>query len=482
MFSLRALASNQNTYSKAVQKLSSGLSVNTAGDGPAVLVTSEQLKVQTGGIEQAIKNSEIDVNVLQTADAALATVGEQLSFLKQIALHALNTSTVDPLSLETDITQAKEILDSVERFSRQTRFAEKNLLDGSAGATGFTVGKYLDLVGLDETTKSSPKEGYPVEIVQRATQSFALGGKTITQEMVDQGLSFKIFEGGRVVEYESSPGDTPDTVYSNLQKAINNLNVPLVVDKTPTDKMLIYHKNFGSKHSFQVTSNQDEVLSVLANRVETSVPGKDAVGSVNGVLLVGDGMVLRTPKNGGGNVGNVVLRYTYDTIDLDNAAPEEEAAGRLFVKQNSLYFQNSADANGGFYFSFLNISPQNLGRDSLNPAGIKNLAQIDLATEERARASIPVIEQSITEILQQRSKLGAAQKTLLEDNMNYLRIARENIIAAQSTIRDADVAEEISNVIKDQIQIKNSAWLLHSTIRLRTELQNLFQKSLEREP
>ncbi len=135
----RNLGINQANIGKAQEKLSSGLRINRAGDDAAGLSISEKMRAQIRGLEQASRNAQDGISLIQTAEGALDEVHSILQRARELAVQAANdTNNNDDVSaIQDEITQLAE---EIERIKDNTAFNTKNLLDGSATDVNFQIG------------------------------------------------------------------------------------------------------------------------------------------------------------------------------------------------------------------------------------------------------------------------------------------------------------------------------------------------------
>ena len=131
--SMNALRSLNNTIedsNKNLKSLSSGLRVNSAADGPADLMISEHMRSQISGINQAVKNSETSISMVQTAEGVLSEMSSMLISMRQLALHAANDGAADENMLQADQIEIENILSTMDRIATSTHFGTKVLFDG----------------------------------------------------------------------------------------------------------------------------------------------------------------------------------------------------------------------------------------------------------------------------------------------------------------------------------------------------------------
>ena len=204
---LRNLQNTENELSQNLERLSSGRKLNHAADGPASLVISEQMKTQISGLGQAIRNSESSIAMIQTTEGALNEVSNMLINLRQLAVHAANEGTNDEKMLQADQNEVENILSTLKNIAKNTQFGTRTLLDGSNSTSGVAVGNGLEFVSASEGSKSTPANGYKVDITQVATRSMRVANRMLNLDDVsnsnpNKSVSFVINEGGRTVSID----------------------------------------------------------------------------------------------------------------------------------------------------------------------------------------------------------------------------------------------------------------------------------------
>jgi flagellin len=136
----RQLQGTDAALGASIEKLSSGFRINRAADDPAGLAISENLRAQVSGLGQAISNSNDAVNMIRTAEGALAEVHSLLRTMRNLALHAANTGANDSTAIDADQAQITSSLAALDRIADNTQFGTKKLLDGTATGLEFQVG------------------------------------------------------------------------------------------------------------------------------------------------------------------------------------------------------------------------------------------------------------------------------------------------------------------------------------------------------
>ena len=225
---LRHLQHTEQELGKNLERLSSGRKINHAADRPASLVISEQMKTQISGLGQAIRNSESSISMIQTTEGALNEVSNILINLRQLAVHAANEGTNDEKMLQADQNEVNNLISTLRNIAKNTQFGTRNLLDGSNSATGVAIGNNLEFVFASDEAKSSPSNGFKVNITQVATRPMMIATRRLSLEDVSSSdpnndFSFVINEGGRTVSVNlKNNNDLRETIEKLATTAIRN--------------------------------------------------------------------------------------------------------------------------------------------------------------------------------------------------------------------------------------------------------------------
>jgi flagellin len=164
----RNLMNTDNAMSKSVNRLSSGFRINGGADDPAGLVISEYLRAQVDGLGQAIANSNDAINLIKTAEGALAEVNNLLKSMRTLAVHASNTGVNSAEALAADQADIQSAIASLNRIASTTMFGDKRLLDGTSGITGTSTNGLITVTGCTAMTKAGT---YSVDITAVATRA-----------------------------------------------------------------------------------------------------------------------------------------------------------------------------------------------------------------------------------------------------------------------------------------------------------------------
>jgi flagellin len=288
---------------------------------------------------------------------------------------------------------------------------------------------------------------------------------------------------------EDMSRDIRTIVVNRLQSAIDEAGLALHTFMDPNGLLTVRHNDFGDKAIFSVTSSIAGIGAEEVNVAAFSRAGKNVEGTIAGQIAMGDGQFLTaidgTKASGvtvayereiglkevpvldqrGVQVGTEFIEETNE--EVVGSGPE----GYVHVAQFSNEFQLGPNSGQSERLSLKNVKANMLGQGIENSSGFQSLTDIDVTNSQGAQDSNKVVDAAIDQISTLRADLGAFQKNALESNLNSLRIAEENLTSAESTIRDADVAQQMSQLTGDQIMLSaNTAMIAQANQVPRTVL------------
>jgi len=428
----RQLAATDSALSKSIERLSSGFKINSAGDDPAGLVISEKLRAQVSGLNQAVRNAGDAVNMVKTAEGALAEVNRLLRSMRDLAVHAANTATNDTASLAADQAQVASALESINKISSETQFGGKKLLDGSAGIVATVKGSAVVSADLSKAPLTQSLTNIAIGLVGGSTQVAAKAQITGSVDLTADLSGKTITINGVTIEGGANKAAT----LQNINNVANETGVVATADAD--DYLVLTQKNYGSAYRIDITGGTDIFGSASAAAV-----GADAKATVT---AGGNNVTDALWDKGSGTV----IKDSYgNAIQLTDTAASTAAnnAAQLDVAVGSMTFQVGAYAGQTRSLNIASAHTSQLGL--ANGTSIVSLALIDVSTN--AQDAITVLDKAIADVSSLRASLGAAQKNTLESSINSLSVASENIAASESTIRDTDMAAEMVEFTKYQI-------------------------------
>jgi len=465
----RNLGTSRSDLATALQRLSSGLRINSAKDDAAGLAISERFSTQIRGLNQAVRNANDGISLAQTAEGALQEVTNNLQRIRELAVQSANAtnSASDRQALDAEVQQR---LAEIERISTQTSFNGQKILDGSFGTAQFQVGANVGdtiAVSLNQGVKAS-------QIGQIATGTSSVEATTTALSgtgTIQVGTTTRTI-GASVAG--TAPGQSAGSAFAKAAAinaaaipglnatAVNNVEftIAATVGTSATDTYSLringqdifagYDQAANGVLSAQqitdainVQSQNTGVTASLSGGVLrlTALDGRDiAIGQT-----VGGGTTGGVSAGAGGNstVNGVVFRDgTVGTVANATATATDATAvngGTLTLSANeNIIVTGDGTAMG---FAAANFT---LARDT------ETLSSQNVLTVTAANETIQRIDSALTAVSGLRSTFGAVQNRF-ESTIANLTTVTENLSASRSRIRDADFASETAALTRAQI-------------------------------
>lgn len=440
MNALRNVGQANASFNQSITRLSTGLRINSAADDPAGLIISESFRAQLNGLDAALRNSQDAVNYAKTAEGALDEINLLLRDARGLAVASANTGTLSQSAIQANQTQLQSISQSITRIAQQTQFGTKRLLDGSSGVTANSVAGNLvsqiyvggQFAGASVTSNTS----VIATLTQAATQASITGVTATLGQTVGAG-SFSI----NGVSFSTSATTTAQEVIDQINAAQAQTGVAASHNGTA---IILNTAAFGSNARIDLTDANGIVRA--AGPGYTSAVGVNALATVQ----VGTATALFTSSQNG-NGGLTLSDADGNTISLTAAgnvvaSVQNATIGQITV--GSSQFQIGANAGQVTNLSLGNFAASQLGTGVV--AGF-NFSNLDLTSATGSQNAMKIIDAAIEQVSKSRGQIGSFQRNVLESNIRSLGIARESLAATESTIRDTDVAAEMTTFSKLQI-------------------------------
>ncbi|MBQ2258080.1 MAG: flagellar hook protein [Lachnospiraceae bacterium] len=416
----RMLGITTGNLSKSAEKLSSGYKVNRAADDAAGLSISEKMRKQIRGLSQASLNAEDGISAVQTAEGALTEVHDMLQRMNELAVKAANgtNSISDRQTIQDEVSQ---LLTEIDRVAETTKFNEMYLLKGDTD----TKVKYL-------TAKDAGLDG-----------KLADGATIATFTMKELKLGDTVSIGGK----EYNIGEAGTTGIASVTTAIDNVSagelvtvdgVQYTVVDTADDENAA--KNMLTKGKIQDLVKEQSTVQYNGKTYHVMKDvGSDGVDDVDASIITADhayDLIEQELK-----IANSVGADEQPASIPNRALVGDEMVfsinkGQYSVKEQlnfSLHVGADADMNNKINVSIDALNTNGLGIYGLN---VKD------STGASATYAIDAISDAIAHVSAQRSTLGAIQNRL-EHTIKNLDNIVENTTAAESQIRDTDMATEM---------------------------------------
>ncbi|WP_371360883.1 flagellin [Sporomusa malonica] len=361
---LRQMGVNEKATSNSLEKLSSGLRINRAGDDAAGLAISEKMRGQIRGLDQAARNGQDSISMIQTAEGGLNETHSILQRMRELAVQASTdtNTTTDRNALQDEM---KQLTNEIDRIANTTEFNTKKLLNG-------------DLKGINNQINGSG-----------ALESTFGNGSVKLSNIANVSVNGKT-----------------DVIHINIVSSAKVSTNGITAAKISTSTVL------GNITKISVSSGQVKIST-------TTITGGAATLTIklsqDKSVRAGDTITISIQKGALANNGN-------------NAAVAQ------------------IGANAG---QVLKIGINAMDSTSIGIRDTKGNA-LDLTTQKNADGAIYLVNNAIQKVSTERSKLGALQNRL-EHTINNLGTSSENVTAAESRIRDVDMAKEMTTFQKNNI-------------------------------
>lgn len=432
----RQLSINTGNTNKNIEKLSSGLRINRAGDDAAGLAISEKMRGQIRGLDQASKNGQDGISMIQTAEGALSETHSILQRMRELAVQSSNGTNTDADRGEIQ-KEVNQLTQEVDRIRNTTEFNTKKLINGN-----MAVSASSSTTGIQKTTV--------------ANDNMIAGAYTITAAAAtDVGLDIQV-QSSTITGFDAAADVTfaADADLENLQlgsyKLVStsaggtNFKLELQDD---SGNVVASNASVASGNAATLTGAGGQVFKLAAGAVTSTGEAnfsleakttaaldlKDATTTTVATLASGT-----TSKNGVFTIGDLKIELNSEAFaDKTNLNATAMFSGVVTNKAES--FQIGANQGQTTKLGIGDMSSVALGIDKL-----------DLTTAAGATAAITTINDAIETVSGERSKLGAVQNRL-EHTINNLNTSSENLTAAESRIRDVDMAKEMMEQTKNNI-------------------------------
>lgn len=440
MNTYRQYSINNNTASKSLEKLSSGLRINSAADDAAGLAISEKMRSQIRGLDQASSNAQDAISLVQTAEGALSETESILQRMRELSVQSSNDTATDSdrTEMQKEISQLK---DEIDRISNDTEFNTKKLLNGSIGNNA-NVTTDSHVLGSVQVTNSDLKaDTYTLTTAAAATVDMEIGTNTTGLDASDFDLNTDAsIDGLKLGDYtltltSTGTADTYDISLKNsdgvevgkLNNWTSDGSTDAVITGTLPDgtatKLTLTDPGAANVSAGEMSFNLNATYGTAADFKITNSAGGTVYSSEAGLEITDNSF----------EAGGLKFDLSVDSV--------LSAAGSSTIKtvNNSLTMHIGANEN-----QTMNISISDMDTTSLGVDGI------DVTTQTGAETAITSIDKAIAQVSSERSKLGAAQNRL-EHTINNLGTSSENLTSAESRIRDVDMAKEMMNYQKTSI-------------------------------
>jgi len=437
MIAGRVLGNQQKTLNTALQRLSTGLRINSGADDPAGLIASEVLRGQKTALSAAIENGQRAMNVISTAEGGLNEVSNLLSELESLVSSAANTGGLSDDEIAAKQLQVDSILSTINRIADSTEFAGKKLLNGTLDYQ--TSGSQLSAFNGVTIKSANLVEGASKLVTVQVTtsaQTAKLAGSTGTNATSGVTLQITGNYGSQVFSFARSTNASAISYAVTQSKDLTGVSASL-----SGGRVVFYSTTYGSDAFVTVERVSGTYKGTGAGTTGLGTDtGVDASVIINGQAATANGLTA------GINTANLSI-----SVDMKAGFGTTRATKVFSITGGGADFSLAADVLTGK----TSIGIQSIAIGSLGDSTNGKLSSIaDGQTNSLSSANLGraqrIVKAAIKQVAELRGRLGAFQKLTVESTVNSMSIAYENTAAAESAIRDADFAVETANMTRAQ--------------------------------
>lgn len=458
----RQLMRTENKLAASMERLSSGLKINHAGDNPAGIAISNKMKAQIDALDQAEANANDGTSVLQIADGALNEVSSMLQRIRELSVQAANgtNSYSDRQSIQAEINQ---LVKEVDRISSDTEYNTKALLDGSSDVRCYA----------DDVTRIAVSDS-----VKAGEYTFTINDSTFARKTLTADASAKLgTEEGSItingVTFDVTADMTLEDIADNIRATVDEAGANLTINN---DTTLEFEMN--------VLGSQGELEVVVSKNVAEKIFGWATVADAEaqGFALADDGtgyIFQESGKNADLTLGAGFSRDATYTADgnkvkiIDNGGFTMEflvnpdlngAITTLEVTEiGPMSIQIGANEHQNMDVRIPEISAESLYLDT-----------VDVTIKGGPERALNTLDDAIARLNEVRSRIGAFQNRL-EYATTSLGATEENMTSAYSTILDTDMAEEMTEYTQQNILDQATISVLSQANDLPQQVLSLLQ-------
>jgi len=481
---------------KSLERLSSGMRINSAADDASGLAISEKMQAQIQGLTNAVQNTQDGAALFKIAEGALDQVGKMLSRLEELAVRAGNKTLTDS-DRATMKDEVSQLIDQINSISSNTEYNTIKLLNGNLDiqktiAQTFGTAGSIRILKTPGTVQDAKNLSFSITTVGSA--AVATGAGAALGATVAIGQTNVVTING--VEVSVVGTDTVDTILSKLNAQNSRTGVVAVksatsfvslitgkldddaqnvvgLGSTAANGSAIGYLTVGTAATITI-GGAASVWSALgftgATLTTYFASGTNAAGLMSGIAMVGKGNTLEMQNAGskayGLQVGVGMFNAAYGGFIYSKAGAASavnhlnvagDSANISFDVSKKLDLQVGANYQQKISYSIASIDSTSIGMGA--STAFASLSQIDISTVENAGLTLKVVQQAIKDVAASRASMGAVMNRL-DYTDKTLQIQRENMTSAQSKIRDADISQEMSVFTRQQIMLQAGTAML----------------------
>ena len=466
----RQLNRSQMSKQSAMERLSSGLRINSARDDAAGLAISDRMTSQVRGINQAVRNANDGISLTQTAEGALQESTNILQRMRELSVQSANDSNTasDRANLQKEVNQLQQEL---ERIATQTTFNGKKLLDGSFGGANFHVGAFANQsinvsVGSARTADMGIQQLTNLDTSTSGTINNAVvssGSGSVTNNVAAQTLTVDGVFGNKDIQVTA--GETAKGIAEDVNRVTDDTGVTARAvtfaslafsgSVSADDTISFTLEGSGSATiSVGVASGGENDLTSFANAINTET------GTTGVSAVLSDDKKSITLKNEQGydiQIKNYSAASTSSSPQLqlqglqeDGSSTAGSAVAITTTNKNAIVGGNLVFESSKAFNVTTDGTASSLFGTSATYSSLQSVENVNIDTQRGANDAISVIDGALAFIDDTRADLGAIQNRL-GSTVSNLENVSQNVQASRSRIQDADFAKESAELARTQI-------------------------------
>ena len=509
----RQLGMGQANGAKSMEKLSSGYRINRAGDDAAGLSISEKMRGQIRGLNQASRNAQDGISMIQTAEGALSETQAILQRMRELAVQSANDTNVslDRGAIQNEITQLKS---EIDRIGNTTEFNTQKLLNGNlASVAGATAGDNVTISGnvLKETaaklTQGAAFNGAVSDMTK--TDTLNIDGMTLTIDWSKMSETDKtLLKADNSAADATTVGKIRDAIVGHINTSIDEFNastgnsvqhvtgtydgaakkLTLIsgsegnnskISMTPGDAASVFGNYFGGGATTaiaQASGGRNDIMETVpaetlqfeingatfkTGALTTAASGTDAKTVATNIQTLMNAKIDAYNTNAGltkgqdGYIQNVTVEAKDGRFNIASPSGNvsfKEQDGGTAVGVLGLDATSSSSTGAGAVTLQIGANKgqtMNFGINDMRTNAL-GVTNVNVSTSAGAQKGIETFDKALTKVSEERAKLGAIQNRL-EHSIKNLDTSAENLQASESRIRDVDMAKEMMEFTKNNI-------------------------------
>ncbi len=450
--SQRNLNASQEALQTSLQRLSSGLRINSAKDDAAGLAISERFTSQIRGLNQAVRNANDGISLSQTAEGALAEAGNILQRVRELSVQSANAtnSASDRQALQSEVGQ---LVSELDRIATNTEFNGQKILDGTFGTAIFQVGANANQT-IQATTNNFRTNQYGnYRVTGEDTSASATARNALGDNLIINGSlgSINLDIGGG-----ESAKSTAELVTSKSNvtgvKAFASTEVEVRFDTAGSYTLNVTSDNADVQaisFSLQGTEGNDGLTGAVTafNDLshKTGVTARISDDGESVVLLNATGNNINLSDTVNANAGNVMVggKAGADGATTGGTIIAKNQTVDVAVVTGQVVFDSDKS------FGIIGTAGSTIA-NAQEASDLMGVSQLDVSQVESANEALAIVDAALATVNGQRAKFGAIQSRF-GSTISNLQTNSENLSAARSRVRDADFAMETAELTRAQI-------------------------------